>query len=572
MRDKPRDDDELVDHIYDVTVEPERLEALIDHWNDRLGRTYDPAQFQLLARTGIIDHVERAERILEALVALGTDELVHARSWVETSRFAAAVVDRSGYVVASNREARETLGLQAGGTLDDLPAAAMDRAVLVDLVATIDSPGNKDVRLLRLALQGDASPILVRVIEAVDGDPRHVGLVTSIVAWPDQLSRQLQSAFGLTTTETAVLKDVTLGRTVRQIAGLSGRGEPTIRSHVKSILAKTGVHSQIELVRLTLGLLAPIESGAMITPLRGPVSATPDPNVYLSLRLPDGRKLDYLSVGAPAGRAFLMLPTDMGFTRLTPPAEAWLAERGMRMIVPVRAGYGGSSPLPKRADAFDVAVADMCALCDALAVARLPILAKCDDFHLAVAMANAVPDRVTAIVALGPTMPAGHPRHFNRMTKWTRFIYATARYAPSTLPFVSLAFTQCFRRLGPRRTLQAFMAESEPDRRLLEDDEILSTLLRGSEIAVGPRFAANQAWAAGAVANYGVDWSDRLRACPVPIILYAGSHDPFAPIATTREYASEIANTTLHECPELGQLVYPRWPEFLADVERHLPT
>ncbi len=56
-----------------------------------------------------------------------------------------------------------------------------------------------------------------------------------------------------------VLKDVTLGNSVKEIVERSRRSEPTIRSHIRALLAKTGTRTQIELVRVTLGLFDTVE-------------------------------------------------------------------------------------------------------------------------------------------------------------------------------------------------------------------------------------------------------------------------------------------------------------------------
>ena len=44
------------------------------------------------------------------------------------------------------------------------------------------------------------------------------------------------------------------GLTVREIAAATGRGESTIRSHVKHMFAKHGLSRQADLVRLVLAL------------------------------------------------------------------------------------------------------------------------------------------------------------------------------------------------------------------------------------------------------------------------------------------------------------------------------
>ncbi len=561
---------DLVDRVYDVAIAPERMEQLVDSWLQRLNSHNEPEALGLLSGPGVLNHILRAERVLRELMSVIGEQPDSVQDWISSARAAALVVNRAGVIVAASNSAMQTLWLKPGNTLRVLQVVPDDLDVLADLVEHLDSASSADVRLLRLRKLDENAPILIRIVDAIGGNPDRIGLVTSILAWPAKLSSQLIATFQLTPAEAEVLKELTLGFSVKEIAQRTGRTEATVRSHVKALLSKTDTRSQMELVRVTLGLLDVVEPQPQIAPLRGPPGIFPEPNTYSTITLADGRRLDYLAIGDPRGRPFLMLPTDMGFTRLPPPAESWLEANRMRMIVPIRAGYGQSSPLPRRRDAFEVAIEDMLALCDHLRIDACPLLAMCDDFHLAVATACAAPARVTAIVALGPTMPATRPEHFRRMPKWTRFVYATARYAPLTLPYMTMAFFQCIRRLGPRRFMETVMATSKADLAVLADDEILTAMLRGTEISVGPRFTAHVAWAAGAISNYAVDWSEKLAACPVPMVLFAGHQDPFAPFETTREFAARNRNVTLLEFPEHGQLLYPLWPQFLATVQRYL--
>lgn len=570
MKRKSQGFDELVERVYDIAVAPERMDQLIKTWNERFKRNGAIEHFEGLAGPGVIDHVQRAERVLRELIATSGEVRDAARDWVESSRAAAMVVDRAGVVKAANTSAQRTLWLTPGNTLSVLPVVPDDLAILAELIEHLDTAMDTDVRLLRLRKLDENAPILIRVVEEIGGDPNQIGLLTSVLTWPVTLTSELAATFQLTVAEAEVMKDLTLGVSVKEIAERKHRSEATIRSHVSALLQKTGTRTQIELVRLALGLLDVADQSPTIAPLRGPPGISPAPNAYNTFVLPDGRLLDYLVIGDPRGRPFLMLPTDMGFTRLPPKAEAWLGQQRMRMIVPVRAGYGHSSPIPKRRDAYEVAIADMLALGDHLDIGRCPVLAFCDDFHLAVAMANEAGERITAIIGVGPTMPAVTAEHYRRMPGWTRFIYVNARYAPRAFPYVTMAFFQCIRRLGPKRFMQTVVASSKADLRVLEDDEILTALLRGTEISVGPRFTAHVAWAQGAISNYAVDWSGKLKACTVPMIVYAGEEDPFAPIATTREYAAATPKMTLHVLNNYGQLLYPEWPRFLEDVRRHL--
>jgi DNA-binding NarL/FixJ family response regulator len=62
----------------------------------------------------------------------------------------------------------------------------------------------------------------------------------------------------LTPRETQILRYLAAGETTTQVAGHLGISALTVQSHVKSILAKLGVHSKIEAVTLAWRLgLAP---------------------------------------------------------------------------------------------------------------------------------------------------------------------------------------------------------------------------------------------------------------------------------------------------------------------------
>lgn len=562
--------DELLDHIYDIALEPDRFEQLVDRWAGRLGRGRASWNLEAFADPALGGHLARAERVLSEIVEAATDSRDRARDWVEGLRSAAVVVDRGGTVVAANDAARSGLGLRAGSHLREMPVAVSDRDELAALAGRLAVASSVGHRLLRLQMAKDKAPVLVRLVEAPAGSVGYVGIVTSLLGWPTHLTAELKAAFALTDTELDVLRQLVAGSSVKEICAKTGRSEPTLRTHIAALLAKTDTRSQLELVRMTLALLDAAEPAPAIDPLQAPPGIAPAANHYETHFLPDGRRADYLLVGARVGRPALFLPTDIGFTRFPPAAEAWLARRAITLVVPVRAGYGHSSPPPARRRVFDVAVEDMLSLLDALAIARLPVLAMCDDFRLAVELASQAPQRVTAIVAMGPTPPASAPEHFQRMGKWTRLIAANARHAPGALPFLAMAGFHFARRIGPKRFMQTLLADSPSDLAQLDDDAVMTAILQGSEIAIGPRFSAHAAYAAGVVVGHGSDWTELLERCPVPMVLFAGAEDPLSPIETTREYAARLPNIVLNEYPHLGALLYPIWPEIFAELERRL--
>ena len=68
------------------------------------------------------------------------------------------------------------------------------------------------------------------------------------------------AALGLTGMESRVAVLLAEGMNVREVATATGRGESTIRSHVKHMFAKHGLSRQADLVRLVLSLASAPES------------------------------------------------------------------------------------------------------------------------------------------------------------------------------------------------------------------------------------------------------------------------------------------------------------------------
>ena len=62
------------------------------------------------------------------------------------------------------------------------------------------------------------------------------------------------AALGLTGMESRVAVRLAEGMNIREIAAATGRGESTIRTHVKHMFTKHGLSRQADLVRLVLSL------------------------------------------------------------------------------------------------------------------------------------------------------------------------------------------------------------------------------------------------------------------------------------------------------------------------------
>lgn len=558
----------FVERIYDIVVAPDRLEALVDIWTERLPALM-PSQggLHILEADELLPHVKCAESVLKS-----RDDATNivpppaGQAWVSSVRCAAAVVTRGGHVVAANSSAVAQLRLRPGSAFEMIALNEEDRLSLSAEIAIPRKPDNGSARILRFRSTRHEQPVVVRLVENIGGDCNLVGIVTTVVSWPDGLSALVQSTFGLTASEAGVLKKLTLGHSVKDIATATGRSVDTIRSHIGELLSKTETHSQIELIRLMIGLLQVVDEEPQDPP-DARVFVSNNGNVYHSLLLPDGRTIDYLTIGDPVGRTFILMPNGIGTTRFPPRDERAMAKRGLRMVVPVRAGYGRSSPVPPGRNVYDIAADDHIALLDHLGLAHAPFVTLCDDFRMAVEIAARKPGRISAIIGCGASLPIVTPAHLSRMTKFSRFAKANARFAPRAMPYVGLAFFALARSLGPKRYLQLVMANSPSDLAALEDAEVMDTIIRGSEIALEPGFTAHVAWSAEAIANFGTDWTGTLRSCRVPLTLFAGEDDPFSPFETAQEYAAQMPHIRLVGLPKTGQIMFAHSGQLFDRVE-----
>lgn len=213
-----------------------------------------PIRGEALARLdSLYPHLARA-----AVVA-GRADLARVRTAVETlTAFglpAAALTPNSRVVLANDAFAtaahvwttrgqdrvalhdRVADGLLAQA-LSNLSDAAAPKSIPVRSV-----PGGPVTSVIQIApvvrqandIFGSTSAIVVL------SEPASVGAISPTL---------IHSLFDVTPAELAVARGLASGKTINELAQLSGRSPITVRNQVKSVMAKTGCHRQVELVLL----------------------------------------------------------------------------------------------------------------------------------------------------------------------------------------------------------------------------------------------------------------------------------------------------------------------------------
>ncbi|MCU0829669.1 MAG: helix-turn-helix transcriptional regulator [Tabrizicola sp.] len=555
---------EIVERLYDVAVDPIRLEELLEVWEGRAAPLRDAAI--PLEDPEIEAHMARATVFLDRYEAMQGEETPRS-PLADIPRSAAFLSDGGAALHAANRPAELAFGIRDGGPFAALPFEEEDRTLLAGVIRRVAARKGEKVVTLRIRSTVTGSPVILRVTPVEGGAARPLALVVSTeLVWPEGFAATVQEAFGLTAAEVEIVRGVTLGLPLRDIAEARGRSLETVRTQVRSVLAKTETHSQSELVRVVLGLmdvaLLP-NPGAAAGPVRGALEARP----LREIRGPDGRRLTWIEFGDPAGAPVLYMHLDFGLIRWPASAERAAAARKLRVIVPVRAGYGKTEALPRGADHLAGVTRDYAAILDHLGLRQAVVVPLGADLRFAINLSVMRPDLVGGIVGAACQLPIRTAGQYDRMDKWQRFILANARYAPKVLPFLVQAGFSLARRLGKEAFFRQVNGGSAADMETFSQAEVRAAILEGSDVCMAKKWSAHAAFTAECIGSEK-DWSAVVRQVKVPVVLLQGDQDPQSPVQTIRELAAEYPALEVRFLPGTGQLLlFAEWPQVLEAVE-----
>lgn len=566
-----------IDYLYDVAIDPTSYERMLDFWEDMARQSDGTGNGAAEVDTVMADlsrHLGRADKVLAQTLLAPPDEtsdaavgrILHAASFA---------LNAAGRVVAVNAAAVQSLGVTIGAHAADLPFDDGEAEhVLAELARMMRGNGaSTSIICVRARATHRLIIIQLRLFRPLSDEPFVLG-VTSEISWPAGFADRLSEAFGLTTTEIDLLRQLAEGHSIRDIADLRSRSHETVRAQVKSLLSKTSTRSQLELVRLALATVEALQGEDTGTK---PTVALPELVEPRTLSLRDGRSLEYLVTGDPNGRPVLFLPMDFGFVRWPPAAEDEARRRHLKIIVPIRAGYGRSSPVTGGGNYLDRIARDLLELLDHLKVARCPIMSLGDDSLIALWLHVHAAYRFSAIIACAGTMPLTTRDQFDRMGKWHRFVMGASKFTPQLLPFVVKAGAAMARRVGKRKFFETIYEMSSADSATFALPEVRETLLQGSDVTLSDVHSAHDAFARELAAKTTADWDKAivtLRSAAqrgTPVLFFNGEQDPQIPMETLREFREDYPFVDFKVYPDAGQLVfYLKWRDVLDALEKHL--
>ncbi len=564
------DDDvlgQIVDQLYDIAFDPRKLDDFIEAWN---AAGFDAQEVrQTIEQIDAFDrsfgtHLNRADKFLQLNVDSERSALEEALEPFDTS--VAMVLDHRLRVAALNGAARAAFSLEPGSAVQELPMGAEQLDAVMRALEGYQSEGGRETRILKLVEPDNRQPVLFHIrklsILGEGGQPLFI-VITNQFVWRLELDETLVEVFELTQAETRVVRGLVEGQDAKEIASSRGTSEGTVRSQIKSILAKTNAQSQAGVIRLVMSL-RDVAGGAVIA--RSTMRTSDSSNgswlekearkPFKTMTLPDGRRLDYHDQGPPNGAPVLFSHMGFGQLRWTGPMLKLAFKHGLRVICPVRAGYGQSTPIDQGADVLEVTRDDTRALMDHLGIEKLPYVSQGNDLIFAADLAAEAPERVSEIIGICARPFLNGDIHYAARGGWHRFYLSTAKHSPHLLLFMARAAFNLARKIGTRAMFLHMNKGSTADLSLDLDPHASAIMEQaGNDLLIGKYTNSAQAFVREILVTEA-DWSERIRAAKeVPIWCVNGAQDPSMNASVIDLYRAAYPWMSFETIEDAGQML-----------------
>lgn len=569
----------IVDTLYDIALDPRSLDDFVNAWTDagldshqtrKMLEGFD--QFDAVYQA----HISRADTFLKRGADLDQGSDI-AEALAPFESLAAFIVDESLAVVAANDGAVHSFGLSVGQSLLEvqIPTDAID-PLSVALKTTLQS-STPSQHLLKLETAESPTPVVFQIRQlpaTANGAERLALVVTTKYHWNTHLGATLEEVFHLTFAEQGIVRALVEGKTAKEISATRGTSEGTVRGQIKTVLAKMNARTQSEVIRLVLSL-RDVTPGQFVPIAKATTQLAASPTwwqdevwkPFQSLIMPDGRSMDYHVMGPPTGKPVLYSHMGYCLARWHKPMVRLLYELDMRVICPIRAGYGNSDNLAPNADVLASTRADTHCLLNHLGIARLPYLTQGNDLIFAADFASHNSDVISEIIGICARPPLPGDRHYSNMGKWHRFFLSTAKHAPHLLKFTAKAAVSMARRIGPAEMFTQMNKSSPADLSLLEDKDLLPVLISNAELIAGPKADVAQAYAME-ILQTEASWAHLMEGIKeTPTWFVNGAEDPATDVATISEYRETYPWIEIKVLPNAGQmLLYQHYETLLPRV------
>ena len=567
----PEDKQNIIDakflgDVYAVPLKPENYDELIEGWDQLLSAVVaSAAQSPTPELSPDLSPLEtHFKRSYEAVLKIGRQptpiDLIHL------DPKPCIGISADGTVSEVNFYAHKLYGFKPGDDLKNSIGADQRTGLLAVLAgqsdndATTQAPGSHPTLSIKSqTIESSGSFSYVPLQPHKDNQETVAKLVSIDLTWNKAIGEWMKSSFHLTHAESEVLRFLVSGKSLQDLAAENDRSIETVRSQLKNLLRKTGMSSQVELVRLFSGF------GLVPPELRARTADKPTYRSYsYPVEMPDGRLIQVDEYGPASGRPVIFLHGMMDGTEPTKAALTMLEEQDIRLICPWRPGFAGSTGHACETALMPLEFADdIERVMQHLRVPPCPLVGHMAGALYAFAAATHLPDTFTAIINISGTIPITSDEQISMMSTRQRVIAFTAKYTPKLVEFILRAAVAQVDAGGADKLVRAMYQGSPNDKLLTENSEEIRKLL-----FEGYRASMAQGQTGFLADGFQVlqDWSQFISSINVPVHLIHGVGDPTIKVSTVRALIEQYPRIKLTELPNTGQLVLYSNPELVIDV------
>ncbi len=556
MSDKEQD---IVKELYALVAEPHRYDAFMYDLSQRLESLKE--DHDETDHAALLTHIDHASSLVDIVTpwryAIDDD----LREILDRKIHAAMAINTAGEIIDANSSAKYLYDLQSGQYANELPLSGPSETGFPDIVRQAfpdhykrNNPNN----IFRFTDTRSGKPVLVttETYESMATQAQVVIVQTSDFAWPAYLGPILKDLFSLTQAEIDILQLVVEGFKVSEIRTRRGASEATVRSQLSAIFQKTGVGSQVECIRMVMGLsmLHDANQGRAIASeleaSQGP-SYFPRSHQRRVLTLENKRTIEYSVFGAKDGDVLLFYHCQVFGDSWFQGAVDAAHRAGLQIIAPLRPGFGQTTVYSGKYSDPHIFAADIEALLDHLNVNRASILSVSSGLVHALAAVHRMPGRFTGISATHPILPVLTTEDLEGTNGYNYLIpHARLRFPPALklMCRAGFAFVQT---AGVAAFLRALLRSAPKDVEWAMRPDVFPVLEWGTGIHANQGYVGNL----GDI-SYSENWLTPLTECSVPIRLVIGEHDRNVPWAAAKRHAKEQDHISLHILQDSGYLVH----------------
>ncbi len=418
---RQKQNDELIDLIYELTVDPRRFEELVLEIDQRISNKSSLAASLRSKKTAlekqfgqsedlnehlklpnelspIIGHLERAMAIVQHISNLEKENSI-LNSFFDQLPIGLLLLDDKLSIISCNPAAYKELDIQ-GVEINRMALSDINTLLHSRLLNFQKEPTDKkDIATITL----NSKRVYVTEQKTTNLNLKLNSKKFYAVLIPnDQFDivdchPDFSDHYDLSNRELQIINQLIKGQSIKEISKQDNVKEGTVRQQVKSIYSKTQTHSQSALISLALRNPATMITATLLNDYREKISS----HAYKFIKLSSEKMLAYEEYGDGNGDPMFMLHNFGGCRWQTPYVKGGISQLNIRMVIPDRPGFGRSTMDPDLS--YLCFADDLIALADYLKINKFNVLGYSSGTQSALALAYKYPDRIKRVILVGPS-------------------------------------------------------------------------------------------------------------------------------------------------------------------------